>query len=204
MAQFNLGGCYVVGEGVERDKAEAVKWLSKAAENADTREKAKAALKRIEEEDSLIDNAESPTGETEYEAGLKFYREKRYESAFKLFEKGTDRGHAGAQTYLALCYVYGRGVAKDSIKAFELFRKAAAQGNAEAMFNLGVCYQDGVGIKRTEPKLLTGTGKQRMWAIRMRSSISATVIGRETASKRTRTKLSNGSEKPPNKAMLLQ
>ena len=152
MAQFNLGGCYVVGEGVERDKAEAVKWLSKAAENADTREKAKAALKRIEEEDSLIDNAESPTGETEYEAGLKFYREKRYESAFKLFEKGTDRGHAGAQTYLALCYVYGRGVAKDSIKAFELFRKAAAQGNAEAMFNLGVCYQDGVGIKKDGAK----------------------------------------------------
>ena len=31
MAQFNLGGCYVVGEGVERDKAEAVKWFRKAA-----------------------------------------------------------------------------------------------------------------------------------------------------------------------------
>ena len=39
MAQFNLGGCYVVGEGVERDKAEAVKWFRLADDQGD--EKAK-------------------------------------------------------------------------------------------------------------------------------------------------------------------
>ena len=48
MAQFNLGGCYVVGEGVERDKAEAVKWFRKAAEQGV--EQAEVALKRLDAE----------------------------------------------------------------------------------------------------------------------------------------------------------
>ena len=47
MAQFNLGGCYVVGEGVKPDKTEAIKWLRKAAEQDITEEKAKVALKRL-------------------------------------------------------------------------------------------------------------------------------------------------------------
>ena len=45
MAQFNLGGCYVVGEGVERDKAEAVKWFRLAADQG--YEKSKPVLKRL-------------------------------------------------------------------------------------------------------------------------------------------------------------
>ena len=31
-AQFNLGLCYVIGQGVVKDEAEAVKWYRKAAE----------------------------------------------------------------------------------------------------------------------------------------------------------------------------
>ena len=31
-AQYKLGGCYLDGEGVARDKTEALKWWRKAAE----------------------------------------------------------------------------------------------------------------------------------------------------------------------------
>ena len=34
-AQFNLGWCYYMGEGVPQDKAEAAKWYRKAAEQGD-------------------------------------------------------------------------------------------------------------------------------------------------------------------------
>ena len=46
-AQFDLGHCYFYGWGVAEDKAEAVKWYRKAAEQG--HEKAKAALKELEQ-----------------------------------------------------------------------------------------------------------------------------------------------------------
>lgn len=45
MAQFNLGGCYVVGRGVALNKEEAVPWLRKAAAQGEPN--AKAALKGL-------------------------------------------------------------------------------------------------------------------------------------------------------------
>ena len=44
-AQYNLGVCYLKGDGIEKDKEEAVKWFRKAAENG--HKKAKAALKKL-------------------------------------------------------------------------------------------------------------------------------------------------------------
>ena len=35
MAQYNLGGCYFDGRGVDQSYAEAVKWCRKAAEQGD-------------------------------------------------------------------------------------------------------------------------------------------------------------------------
>ncbi len=44
-AQYNLGLCYVNGDGVAKDVAEAEKWFRKAAAQGD--ELAKAALQRL-------------------------------------------------------------------------------------------------------------------------------------------------------------
>ena len=46
-AQYNLGYCYVFGEGVDQDYAEAVKWYRKAAEQGHA--KAQKALRLLEE-----------------------------------------------------------------------------------------------------------------------------------------------------------
>ena len=50
-AQFTLGWCYYMGEGVEENVSEAAKWYRKAAEQGHAA--AKDALKRLE-------NAELP------------------------------------------------------------------------------------------------------------------------------------------------
>ena len=46
-AQYYLGHCYNMGEGVAQDKAEAVKWYRKAAEQG--LEVAELVLKRLEQ-----------------------------------------------------------------------------------------------------------------------------------------------------------
>ena len=89
-------------------------------------------------------------GEKEFEKGLKLYKSEQYESAFKFFAKGTNRGSLGAQTYLGICYMLGRGVEQNEAKGIELLRDAAAQGYAEAQENLGLCYQDGIGVEKDE------------------------------------------------------
>ena len=48
-AQFNLGGCYYEGLGVEKDKAEAMKWFRLAADNGE--EDAQEALEMLAQED---------------------------------------------------------------------------------------------------------------------------------------------------------
>ncbi|MDR1485938.1 MAG: hypothetical protein LBT09_14095 [Planctomycetaceae bacterium] len=47
-AQFKLGVCYLDGEGVKKDYAEAVKWLRKVAEQGYA--EAKEILQQIENE----------------------------------------------------------------------------------------------------------------------------------------------------------
>ena len=90
----------------------------------------------------------SGNGEKEFEEGMKSYKAEQYETAFKLFEKGADCGHAGARTYLGMCYALGRGVERNDAKGVELIREAAEQGYAEAQEKLGLCYQEGVRIEK--------------------------------------------------------
>ena len=48
MAQFNLGGCYVVGEGVEQDLNKAEFWIRQSADQG--MQQALIALRRFVEE----------------------------------------------------------------------------------------------------------------------------------------------------------
>jgi len=84
---------------------------------------------------------------------------KDYAEAVKWYLKAAEQGHAGAQNNLAMCYAYGRGVAKDEVKAFEWLQKAAEQGNATAQLNLGACYQGGTGVS-------TNLGKAEEWYLK--------------------------------------
>ena len=81
---------------------------------------------------------------------MKSYKAEQYETAFKLFEKGADCGHAGARTYLGMCYALGRGVERNDAKGVELIREAAEQGNPEAHISLGFCYLKGRGVAEDE------------------------------------------------------
>ena len=89
-------------------------------------------------------------GEKKFDEGRRLYEAEQYESAVKLFAELADRGHAGAQTSLGICYALGQGVEKDEVKAAELFRKAAEQGDVRAQLNLGLCCQEGVGLEKDE------------------------------------------------------
>jgi TPR repeat protein len=58
--------------------------------------------------------------------------EQDYVEALKWYRKAAERGSAGGQLYLGVCYELGEGVPQDDKEAVEWFRKAAEQGHAEA------------------------------------------------------------------------
>ena len=81
---------------------------------------------------------------------LRFDIEKEWVETAKQHRIAAERGDAGAQCLLALCYVYGNGVPHDYSEAARWFRKSAEQGNAMGQYELGVCYRNGGGVSQDD------------------------------------------------------
>ena len=105
-AQYNLGICYYNGDGVVVDKAEAVKWLRKAAEKGHPESQGMLGLCYFKGEGVAVNYAE----------------------AVKWFRKAAEKGRPESQTMLGMCYLNGEGVAADKTEAVKWLWKAAEQG----------------------------------------------------------------------------
>ena len=66
------------------------------------------------------------------------------------WQQAAQQGQAIAQSLLASCHFYGKGIDKDKAQAMVWFRKAAEQGIARAQANLGLMYAKGEGIAKDE------------------------------------------------------
>jgi TPR repeat protein len=123
-AQYNLGICYYNGDGVAVDKAEAVKWLRKAAEKGHLQAQTLIGAFYFQGDGVAVDKAE----------------------AIKWFRKAAVQGYPQAQSILGSCYFKGEGVAEDQAEAVKWFRKAAEKGHPESQGMLGLCYFKGEGV----------------------------------------------------------
>jgi hypothetical protein len=124
MAQYNLGVCYVNGQGVVKDEVEAVKWYRKAAEQN-------------------LPDAQFYLGVC-YANGQGVAKDEV--EAVKWYRKAAEQNYAMAQCNLSLCYANGQGVVKDEVEALKWSRKSAEQGNATGQLFLGSFYNDGLGV----------------------------------------------------------
>jgi uncharacterized protein len=102
-AQNALGGCYMSGEGTDRDPARAVVWYRKAAEQD-------------------LAPAQVNLGRA-YRWGRGV--ERNYGDALKWFERASDRGWGGAEIEIAEMCEAGLGMPKDLTAAERRYRAAA-------------------------------------------------------------------------------
>ena len=75
-----------------------------------------------------------------FRKGCRWDEKKNYDEAAKYYRQAAEKGHAGAQNNLGVCYKKGEGVEPDDAKAAYWYRKAAEQGLKEAQNNLGAYY----------------------------------------------------------------
>lgn len=64
------------------------------------------------------------------------------------YRRAASRGHAGAQTQLALMYLGGYGVRGNPEEAARWFRRAAESGDATAQYSIALLYHQGHGVVR--------------------------------------------------------
>ena len=125
-AQWSLGYCYEMGNGVTKTLVEAANWYRKAADQGYTSAQFNLGLCY------------------EFSKGV----EKNLVEAANWYRKAADQGHASAQCNLGYCYSNGNGVEQNRVEAVKWYRKAADQGLARAQCNLGLVYQYGRGVSK--------------------------------------------------------
>ena len=123
-AQYQLGKMYRDGIGVEPSIAEAIKWFKKAAEW--DLFVAKTALNHLKEQQLI-----------------------KY---MKDYPSGPDITSPVLQFNVAMLYLKGKGLKKNTKKAFSWMNKSAQQNHHEAQHQLGMMYLDGTGAKKNSRK----------------------------------------------------
>lgn len=128
-AQLELGGIYSKGEGVTKDVAEAVKWLSQAARQGNAEAQMKLGGIYIGGRGVLKNSSE----------------------AAKWFMMSAEQGNASAQCQIGRMHLTGAGVPKDVVEAYKWSTLAATQGDAAAKKILAVLL-----IKLTPAQIIEG------------------------------------------------
>jgi len=126
-AAYKLGFMYGFLRGHQND-AEAVKWLSTAAEKNHAR--AEWALGSMYSQGRGVNKSE--------------------EKAVEWFVRAAEHGSAMGQVQACSAYSLGRGVIKDSVRAFDFCKNAADQGNLFGELQLGQMYLKGEGTDVNE------------------------------------------------------
>ncbi len=125
-AQVQLGLIYLTGDGVEKNDAEAMKWLRKAADQDDP-----AAERYLAE---MYFKGRGAPADTE--------------QAAKWLRMAAGQGDAQSQHNLAVLYTQGSGVPRNLKEAANWMRKAADQNLAAGQLGMGVLYENGDGVPR--------------------------------------------------------
>lgn len=128
-AEFNLGKMYYTGEGVTKNYAMAVSYLSKIAEAGNPT--AQEYMGYIYEK-----------GDTSYGINPDVNKQMYW------YEKAAQNGDVNAQLKLANAYNAGLGVKKDPKKSFDYYYKAAEKGNQDAIKVIVSRYAKGNGVKK--------------------------------------------------------
>ncbi len=127
-AQYNLGGCYYYGRGVNQDYAKAAHCYKLSADQGDA-------------------DAQNSLGLC-YLFG--YGVDKDEAMAVKLFELAAAQDDFDGKYNLANCLLEGIGAERDYNRAYKMFVPLAEGGDAQSQYNLAICLYNGWGVKKDQ------------------------------------------------------
>jgi len=158
-SQFALGVCYLRGDGVAENIAEAHKWILRAAEQGHTRACFNIASMYLQGQGVPRDPAEAKVwfrrSFNELDPDLLFNMGRLiqdendvlddWDFAVRCYKMAADAGHAPAQALFGMMVFAGEGVPEDKTLGRRYVGKAAQQGQPNALCFLAQLYEDGDG-----------------------------------------------------------
>lgn len=139
-SQFILAQCYKNGEGVGQDYDLAAQWLAEAFRHQQENE-VKTLVK-----DGSDENFRN------YIDGLKkYYIDKDFETAAKLFKKTDKAGIAEGLTMQGMCLASTDNPKQNAKKAFKILTEAATKSTV-AKYQLAQLYKEGIGTDKNMDK----------------------------------------------------
>lgn len=168
LAQFNLGLCFELGKGVDKDLVKAAECYKNAVAQGQTGAMYNLALFYMEglgglPKDSqhslklLEEAAENGLCKAQLYLGLYYADESshhcNYSKAIPYLEMAAGKRDPSAEFHLGVCYERGLGTERSMSKAANLYKSAALHGHTGAQYNMGVFYENGLGgcsVNKTE------------------------------------------------------
>ncbi|MDR3234682.1 MAG: sel1 repeat family protein [Planctomycetaceae bacterium] len=129
-AAYWLGVCYADGEGVQKNTAEALRYLLPSAQGTSGK----------------IGSKESQYLIAQILLNEKNTQEYNPAEAVKWLRQSAQQAYTSAQTRLGICLLEGIGVKPDPQEARQVLRKAAKNNDAVAAYRLGEIYIEGNGV----------------------------------------------------------
>ena len=83
---------------------------------------------RIDSKGLLVDNSNPTDAYSQYNLGLKYLSDRKFNEAFKWFNKSAQQNYVQGEYAVGLCYDFGNGVKQDKQKALDWYRKAESHG----------------------------------------------------------------------------
>ncbi|MDR2708524.1 MAG: sel1 repeat family protein [Elusimicrobiota bacterium] len=113
-AEYKLGAMLAMGQGINKNMVEAIKWWQLAAEHGNQIAQYNLGVLYSKGEGVALDT----------------------QAALKWFEQSAQQGFASAQYALGVIYMDGVGVVKNEQVGLQWMQKAAAQGDQQAIAEL--------------------------------------------------------------------
>ncbi len=136
-ASWTLGLCYLNGEGVEQNYYFATQWLAEAARSHE------------KEFNELLDNSKN-SDYANYLVGMrKYFIDKDYSEAFKIFKKVKN---VEGLTMQAVCLANKNYAKRNTKKAVKMFESAQSKGSVVACYYLSSMYNAGEGTTKDKEK----------------------------------------------------
>ena len=160
---YELGACYQMGYGVEKDMNESNDYFLKSLlcgytpATSKCEELVKHGIDRevIEKNREMYEYIKKVGGGYGVHFGIWGYclihgifEDKNVDEGYKLVKRSAERGSSFGQNILGDCYDHGWGVPKDVKKAFECYKLSAEEGDSDGQRKLGLCYQKGTGVDK--------------------------------------------------------
>lgn len=170
VAQFNLGILYANGQGVEKDLAKAIEYMTLAAAQGVEQAKTSldglnaqvAALRSAEEEKREMERLQAAAARGDADALYAIAQktaelddgsdeaysviQSDYEDALKAYVRDADAGSVHAMQRAADMFYTATGTRRDVNRAFEYYQRAAKGGDAWSQMRLGQMYERGESV----------------------------------------------------------